>query len=156
MIEIVRAHALDPAELLPLVEESVAAGDRFMRRLHDGYASGANRYEKPGEAFFVAREDGALIGTCGLNQDPYLGDPAIGRVRHVYVLARARRQGLARRLLAAALAEAARGGQFRWLTLRTENPAAAALYRAHGFSEAPRFPDASHWLALPAPGDRAD
>ena len=35
--------------------------------------------------------EGRLVGVCGLNVDPYLDDPSVGRVRHLYVLVAARR-----------------------------------------------------------------
>ena len=33
----------------------------------------------------MAEFAGEIVGVCGLNIDPYLGDACVGRVRNVYV-----------------------------------------------------------------------
>jgi GNAT superfamily N-acetyltransferase len=139
-------HASAIALLHPLEEEALGDGYRFMSRLRTELEDGSNRFYKPGEALFLAWQDDAVVGVCGLNQDPYLGDPRIGRVRHLYVCKGARRFGVGRALVEAVI-EAARGA-FDTLTLRTENPDASRLYRSLGFSEEPRFNEATHWLAF--------
>jgi GNAT superfamily N-acetyltransferase len=115
-----------------LVVESERAGLRLVRRLVDEWASGANRFDRPDEAFFVAVQDGRVIGVCGLNVDPFAGIPRVGRVRHLYVLTAHRRGGVGRRLVEAVV-EAA-GNRFDELRLRTQNPAAARLYERLGFA----------------------
>jgi GNAT superfamily N-acetyltransferase/2'-5' RNA ligase len=115
----------------PLVAESEGAGLRLVRRLVDDWASGANRFDRPGEAFFVAVQDGRVIGVCGLNVDPYAGIARVGRVRHLYVLTAHRRRGVGRSLVQAVV-EAA-GDRFDELRLRTQDPAAARLYECLGF-----------------------
>jgi GNAT superfamily N-acetyltransferase len=87
-----------------------------------------------------------LVGLCGRNIDPYLSDPKIGRVRHLYVARDARRCGVGR-LLVGAIIRGARG-HFRLLTLRTDDPQAAAFYRALGFREWTEGSTATHWIAL--------
>jgi GNAT superfamily N-acetyltransferase len=115
-----------------LVSESEKDGLRLVRRLVDDWAGGDNRFDRPGEAFFVALQDGRVIGVCGLNVDPYAGVPRVGRVRHLYVLTAHRRGGVGRSLVEAVVAEAA--DRFEELRLRTQNPAAARLYERLGFT----------------------
>jgi GNAT superfamily N-acetyltransferase len=96
-IERLGDHSL--AALEPLVVESERDALRFLRRLLDEWASGRNRFDRPGEALFGARLDRGLVGVCGLNLDPYAASPAVGRVRHLYVLTTHRRRGVGRRLV---------------------------------------------------------
>lgn len=91
-----------------LVDESERQGYRFVRRLADEWASGANRFDRPGEALFAARIDGRLVGACGLNVDPYTRVVGVGRVRHLYVLADYRRLGVGRQLVEQVLDAAGR------------------------------------------------
>src|SRR5712692_11944046 len=91
-----------------LLAESEEAGSRFVRRLVEEWASGANQFDRPGEVLFGARIGGRLVGLCGLNVDPYAADERVGRVRHLYVLSAFRRLGVGQRLVAEVV-EAARG-----------------------------------------------
>ena len=94
----------------------------------------------------VATEGETPVAVCGLNRDPYLGDPGVGRVRHLYVLKAYRHLGLGRSLVQAVM-DAAQG-HFHMLTLRTENPVAARLYVSLGFVEEPAVEHATHWCRL--------
>jgi GNAT superfamily N-acetyltransferase len=114
-----------------LLAESEQAGIRFVRRLVEEWGSGANRFDRPGEALFGARAGGQWVGVCGLNIDPYAAEERVGRVRHLYVLLSFRRLGVGRRLVAEVV-EAARG-RFDALRLRTNNPTAARFYERLGF-----------------------
>ena len=129
-----------------LVAESEAEGLRFVRRLVEEWASGANRFDRPGETLLVARQAGQIVGVCGLNEDPYAGAPRIGRVRHLYVRRSVRRLGVGRALLGEVLRAA--GGSFDHLRLRTENPVAAALYEGLGFRRTTGAAGCSHLLEL--------
>src|SRR5437870_5417244 len=93
---------------------------------------GAAGFVRAGEALFAARVDGRIVGVCGLNRDPYTAEARVGRVRHLYVLEAHRRHGVGRRLVAAVMAAAC--STFDRLRLRTNNPEAASLYEAMGFS----------------------
>jgi RimJ/RimL family protein N-acetyltransferase len=138
-----------PANTLDaLVAESERAGLGLVRRLVDEWASGANRFDRPGEAFFAAMLDGRVIGVCGLNVDPYAGGPGIGRVRHLYVLTAHRRGGVGQRLVEAVV-EAA-GDRFGELRLRTHNPAAERLYERLGFARCTDANASSHRRRLPS------
>ena len=136
-----------PAGLLdPLVADSERAGVRFVRRLVEEWASGRNRFDRPGEALFAARLDGQVVGVCGLNVDPYTATPRVGRVRHLYVLSAYRRLGAGQRLVAEVVAVAR--SRFDTLRLRTENEAAARLYERMGFERRPDVADCTHLMGL--------
>src|SRR5687768_3503278 len=135
--------------LATLVMDSEAQGVRFVRRLVDEWATGVNRFDQPGEALFVARRAGAVVGVCGLNIDPYVGrdgERRVGRVRHLYVVSTHRRLGIGDRLLGEVLAAAR--GVFELVRLRTGNPAAAALYERHGFRPTGGEPHCTHIIAV--------
>jgi GNAT superfamily N-acetyltransferase len=129
-----------------LVAESERHGLRFIRRLSEEWTSGANRFDRPGEALFVARVGERVVGVCGLNVDPYTAEPRVGRVRHLYVLSGQRRLGVGRRLVSEVI-EAARG-RFDRLRLRTENPGAAQFYEAIGFRSSGATDNSTHVMVL--------
>jgi GNAT superfamily N-acetyltransferase len=146
-VRIERVNELAAEELQPLVVASVAEGYDFIERLAREFAENKNRFDKPGEAFFLAYDGDKLVGTTGLNVDPFMGDPTLGRIRRVYLLPEYRGHGTGRRLLVTAL-EAARP-VFRGLTLWTNNPVAANLYESVGFVLSEDYGDhTTHFLAL--------
>ena len=144
-MQVERLRDLQPGMLSDLVDEAERAGLRFPGRLVAEWASGANRFGRPGEALFVARAGSRVIGICGLNVDPFTTAPRVGRVRHLYVLEAHRRNGVGRGLVEAVI-RAARG-VFDRLRLRTNNPAAARLYESIGFSRCAEA-DCTHALDL--------
>jgi GNAT superfamily N-acetyltransferase len=121
-------------------------GWRFVRRLADDWAAGTNRFDRPGEVLLAASADGTLAGGCGLSADPYAGNPAVGRVRRLYVLPPFRGRGVGR-LLVQAILESARG-RFRSVRVRTESAAAGRFYEGLGFVPAGGVPDCTHTLVL--------
>ncbi len=133
--------------LTALIAESERHGLRFVRRLAEDWTSGANRFDRPGEALFVARSSGQIVvGVCGLNIDPYTATPSVGRVRHLYVLLAHRHRGIGERLVTA-IVTAARG-RFARLRLRTQNPEAARLYERLGFRPSVDRGDCTHVMEL--------
>ncbi|MET2830641.1 GNAT family N-acetyltransferase [Mesorhizobium shangrilense] len=82
-----------------LKEESRLEGYWMLVRLADGWASGRNKFLKRGEALFGAWHGRDLAGVCGLNIDPYFEDRSQGRVRHLFVSAGHRRNGVGRMLV---------------------------------------------------------
>jgi len=142
-----RLSELPSAALGPLVAESEQAGLRFVHRLVEEWASGRNRFDRPGEACFAARVDGRLVGVCGLNVDPYTVESRVGRVRHLYVLSAYRKVGVGQRLVGEVIA--AGRGPFGMLRLRTQNEAAARLYERMGFRRCADVADCTHLLELP-------
>jgi GNAT superfamily N-acetyltransferase len=143
---IARVTDLSRGRLAALLAESEASGYRFVRRLVDEWERGMNRFTRPGEALFAAESGGQIVGICGLNFDPYLGDPRVGRVRHLYVLAACRGRGIARRLVEQAVAEAR--GHFDRLRLRGQEAGPARLYESLGFRQCAGMPDCTHILEL--------
>jgi GNAT superfamily N-acetyltransferase len=136
-----------------LVAESEREGWRFVRRLADEWAAGTNRFDKPGEALFIARLGGLIIGVCGLNADPYTADVATGRVRRLYVLPAFRGRGVGGQLVRAVLAAAA--GRLQRLRVRTDSLVAGRLYQRLGFQPVVGVEDCTHILDVVRvePGD---
>jgi GNAT superfamily N-acetyltransferase len=144
---VVETISTSPMECLgPLLADSEAAGLRLVRRLVDDWADGVTRFDGPGEALFIARLAGRVVGVCGLSVDPYARMPRVGRVRHLYVLRPQRQLGVGRRLMLEIIAAARRG--FDLVRLRTTNPAAAALYERLGFRRRDDVADCTHVLEL--------
>ena len=148
MTAVTRITDLDLAALEHLRAESSREGFRFLERLCEEWESGANRFDAPGEALFLATVDGRVVGVCGLNRDPYAHGPRIGRVRRLYVLSAHRRTGIGRALLEAVIARAR--DSFDLLRVRTES--ADAFCTARGFRRDDSDPEATHVLELTAFG----
>jgi len=145
-VAISRVTDLSRERLAVLLAESEAAGYRFVRRLVEEWDAGTNRFSRPVEALFTAESGGQIVGVCGLNVDPYLDDPWIGRVRNVYVLSSHRKRGVAGMLVAQAV-DSARG-HFGCLRLRGEEEGSARLYEALGFRPCARIPSCTHVMDL--------
>jgi GNAT superfamily N-acetyltransferase len=71
----------------------------------------------------------------------------VGRVRRLYVAPEARRIGVARRLVAAVLAEAR--GEFARLRVRTTTREGELFYQALGFHPITGVPAATHEIRAP-------
>jgi GNAT superfamily N-acetyltransferase len=151
-VTIDRIGDLEAGQLAALVAESEAQGLTFVRRLADEWATGVNRFDRPGEALFVARDDGRVVGVGGLNLDPYAAEPTVGRVRHLYVLTVYRRLGIGRRLVEE-IVETARG-RFERLRLSTSNPEAARLYERLGFRPRAGVAHCTHALEMSSQPER--
>ncbi|MCR8644417.1 GNAT family N-acetyltransferase [Paenibacillus sp. N1-5-1-14] len=136
---------LDTSILQQLVEESLTEGHNHMKRLIEDYDSGTNRFDQAGEALFVCRMNGKIVGVGGINQDPNKG-VGIGRLRRVYVLSAYRRHGIGRRLTEVVLERAKK--HYRTIVLRTYNPAAITLYQSLGFHEVLDEDQVTHELKL--------
>lgn len=139
----VTRRELDVAELGPLLTQASSEGFRHVGALRDEWLSGRNRFDGPGEAFFVAVLDGHTVGVCGLNVDPYANDSSVGRVRRLYVAPDVRRQGAGRALVAAVIAEAR--VSFQMLTLRTNED---LFFRAVGFERVEGVDTVTHQLVF--------
>jgi GNAT superfamily N-acetyltransferase len=136
-----------PAELEQLVQSSLAEGSRFVEVIRNQWNSGVNRFAKPGEAFFVAHYRDSLAGVCGLNRDPHSADPAVGRLRRLFVSRPFRRRGIGRALVLHTLAFARE--HFSLVRVRTDTPEADLFFRALDFSPVLSPQDATHELRLP-------
>jgi GNAT superfamily N-acetyltransferase len=144
MIMVASITDLELDSLDELRAESSREGFRFIERLCEEWASGSNRFNAPGEALFAAISNGQVVGTCGLNRDPYASDPRIGRVRRLYVAPAQRRHGVGRALLETVVTHARR--HFSLLRVRSE--AASEFYTAQGFRRIASDKDVTHVLEL--------
>jgi GNAT superfamily N-acetyltransferase len=115
-----------------MIAESLNADFPAIQRLADEWISKANRFDRNGEALFVAKQGDRIIGVCGLNIDPYANSATTGRVRHLYVMLEHRRRGIGRALVERVIDEASLN--FDHLHLRTHSNVADQFYRAIGFT----------------------
>ncbi|RUX09696.1 MULTISPECIES: GNAT family N-acetyltransferase [unclassified Mesorhizobium] len=113
-----------------LKDESRLEGYWMLVRLGDGWASGRNKFLKRGEGLFGIWHGRELAGVCGLNIDPYFEGRDQGRVRHLFVSARHRRNGLGRMLVETVIDRA--GQYFSVLNTRAP-PEAFGFYERLGF-----------------------
>lgn len=131
-----------PDDIGILLKAAREEGHNLVERLVDDWRDGSNRFDRSGEVALEARLNSRLVAVGGLNRDPYLHDPTVGRIRHVYVSPEVRGSG-AGRAVVQALIEHARAG-FTRVRLRTVTPAGTAFYLSLGFEETPDEPDATH------------
>jgi GNAT superfamily N-acetyltransferase len=143
---IVQIQELPSDQLAELVAESEQAGLQLVRRLQRDWQSGANRFDRPGEALFAAFDKDRAVGVCGLSIDPYCPLPRVGRVRHLYVLAERRRQLVGSLLVLEVMAIAPHA--FDRLRLRANDPLAARFYEQLGFRRCEGDSTATHELEL--------
>jgi GNAT superfamily N-acetyltransferase len=144
MTAIVKITDLDVGALERLRVESSLEGFRFVERLREEWISGANRFQAPEEALFLAMVGDQAIGVCGLNRDPYARDIRIGRVRRLYVLRERRSQGVGRALVDAVIAHA----RTHFDSLRVRTDAANDFFIARGFRRIEPPTEATHVLNL--------
>lgn len=125
-----RVGALPPG-FPALRDAALNEGWKILRVLEEDWASGALRFDAPGEGLFCAREEGALAGILGLSSDPYAEETSVARLRRLYVGPAYRGRGIGRELVEAA-ARAARAHGFRMLRVRAPAPS-WGFYEACGF-----------------------
>ncbi len=131
-VAIVRHGSTPSLDLGSLFNEAASEGHRFVARAATEWANGSNRFDQDGEGLFLAFAGEHTIGMCGLNIDPFLDDPTVGRLRHLYVTPHHRKAGIGRRLVCACLELA--DGSFRRVRLRTFDRMAAQFYEDLGFA----------------------
>ena len=119
--------------LQPLANEAILDGDTFIQKTIDEWVSGSNTFSKEGENFWSIVVNDVCIACGGINQDPFIDDTTVGRVRHVYVLKKYRGQGYSKILLNLIIQQAKK--YFTSLRLSTHNPIAASLYETLGFEK---------------------
>lgn len=140
--------SFDAQKLSPLLRKSQSEGYNLVLRLSEGWESGENRFDKPGEAFFAVEHEGRWLAVGGRSLDPYLGDAGAIRVRHVYVLPEWRGAGVGSALMKKILDIPP--GMFHRVTLRSLNPIARKFYERLGFTALGDGP-VTHELPLAAP-----
>ena len=114
-----------------LAGEAEAEGFRFVTRFVAELRSARIACDTPREFFLGAFDLHGLLGFGGVTPDPYVADPTTGRLRHLYVLATARRRGVGRLLVHALEERAARA--YRRLRLRTDTTVGAQFYERLGY-----------------------
>ena len=140
--KIIRLHELPVGQIQTLIEESQEDGFRFLHRLRDEWASGANRFESNGEALFACFSGPVLVGVGGINRQT----PTCGRLRRFYVRRDWRGKGIGRALVGRILSFAAL--HYAEVVLHTESASADAFYRALGFSRVPDSNNPTHRIPL--------
>jgi len=131
-IDVVRNALPKGFELL----RQAAAGEAYdmLSMLAKEWASGANRFDKPGEALVAAMDGGQLAGMGGVNQDPYV--PGALRMRRFYVYPPYRRKGVGRALASFLLNRPESAGKV--ITLNAPHLEAARFWESLGFIRDPR------------------
>lgn len=131
-VQLVRISDELPTDFPRLRAEADAEGHRHMARLETDWASGAQRFDREGEALLAAFAGGELVGIGGLTHEPEpAGEPAL-RMRRLYVSPDARRSGVARAIASALTQEGF--GHVALLTVHAGNPGADAFWGAQGFT----------------------
>jgi ribosomal protein S18 acetylase RimI-like enzyme len=139
-VEVRRADAVDVEELAPLFD----AYRRFYGRAGDPEAARRflrDRLERAESVAFIARDESGAMGFTQLY--PSFSSVALGGIfvlNDLYVAPRARRRGVGRSLITAAVDHARDAGAVR-LTLSTarSNTVAQALYESMGWRRDDRF-----------------
>jgi N-acetylglutamate synthase-like GNAT family acetyltransferase len=137
--EVQRIQYLPIQEFTEMLAESKTTGFRAIERLVTDWETGVNRFDRPGEALFIARQGAPqsgsgsdrILGVCGLNRDPYINSSQIGRVRRLYVMQDSRCQGIGRTLVHQIIEVAKLS--FDRLHVRTTNPVTAQFYQSLSF-----------------------
>jgi len=145
MVAEARAISEPPPDLARLLDAAQSEGHNLVTRLVEEWGDGSNRFDRRGEVLAEVRCDGDLCAVGGLNVDPYMDDPAVGRIRHVYVHPSRRRQGVGKTLIEF-LVEQARG-RFERVRLRSARMPGPDFYAALGFAETDES-NATHVLEL--------
>ena len=85
-----------PADFHTIRGEARAEGYRFLDRLANDWASGAMRFDRPGEALLAAYSESVLAAIGGITIEPVI--PNALRMRRFYVRTDFRRTGIGRAL----------------------------------------------------------
>jgi GNAT superfamily N-acetyltransferase len=140
---------------ISVVKDTLPPGFELLRRAADGeayemltvladeWATGANRFDKPGEALVAAREGTVLAGMGGINQDIYFAGAL--RMRRFYVYPPYRRRGVGRAIATFLLERPESQGKL--ITLNAPHAEAARFWESLGFV---RDKDAGHTHIRPA------
>jgi len=131
--------------LIDLARDARQDGYRFVQRTIDEWLLRINAFSKDGEILNGILLGDKIIAIGGLNIDPYMDDPSIGRVRHMYVHRDYRENGLSKVLMKKIIKDAKKS--FRLLRLSTNNEVAVALYENLGFEKV-KVHKATHVLTL--------
>lgn len=114
-----------------LVAEARAEHVAYLDRMKAEWHAGKTRFDQPGEILLGAFDGPVLLGVCGLSIYPYLDNPRVGRLRHLFVAGAGRGKGVGSALVDAILAHAQR--HFTVVRLRTDPDIRGAFYASFGF-----------------------
>lgn len=141
----IRPVALPLTGFEVLLAEARSERVAFLDRMKAEWETGANRFSQPGEVLLGAFDGDQLLGVCGLNIDPYEDDPAMGRLRHLFVAQAGRGRGTGKALVEAILKHAR--GRFSAVRLRTDPDIRGSFYESLGFHVISK-PQATHEIVL--------
>ena len=130
MIRIARIFEL-PNDIRILRAEADGGGIRNMALLVDEWASGMQRFNRPGEALFAAFDGDALAGAGGVTGEPHTSVHAM-RMRRLYVLQIHRRRGVGRLLAKNMIRHGFESAPLLTCNARA-TPAAAPFWESLGF-----------------------
>ena len=119
-----------PGGFATLRAEADAENIRNVSRLEQDWASGAERFERPGEILLAAFDDETLVAVGGLTIEP---DPAVRalRLRRLYVRPAWRKRGIGRALATGLIEHGFQSVDL--LTLNAGVPGASGFWEALGF-----------------------
>jgi ribosomal protein S18 acetylase RimI-like enzyme len=149
MSEFQRVQTLPTDALAPLLVASTAEGFRFVERLVREWQECNARFDGPGELLLAAYQGTSIVAIGGLTADPYTNEPALGRLRHLYVRPDTRRRGIGKRLVQAL--ERAAQETYCALVLRADTQTAGRFYEALGYTPLPVGGTATHRRELTMP-----
>jgi ribosomal-protein-alanine acetyltransferase len=117
-----------------MTSADIAAVAALDQKLFSGESWSETAFEEslsdPSRTFWIVREQGALLGFCGLSQSMEQGD-----ILNIGVEPSARGKGLGSLLLKEAIDHFAKeGGKELFLEVRASNTAAKGLYEKFGFA----------------------
>lgn len=132
-MDIIRIDGELPGDIDTLAPFATAEGIGIIDTLIAEWASGENRFNRPGEVLFTARIDGHLAGTGGLTHDYNFPDAL--RMRRFYVHPEFRRHRVARALAERAIAHAR--SHATWLTCHAGTESGVRFWQRMGFLPVP-------------------
>ena len=109
-----------------LIALSEAEGFHFLKRITREFGADPAYFDSDRSLVLGACDGARLVAVGGLTPDPYIDDPTVGRIRHVYVASAYRRGGIGRRLITALEGRARK--VYVYLRLRTDTASGAAFY----------------------------
>jgi len=128
-MDLIRISGALPADIGTLSPFATDEGVGIIDTLITEWASGANRFDGPGEALFTARVAGRLVGTGGITRDRNF--PQALRMRRFYVHPEHRNAGIAQSLATRLVADARR--HTGWLTCHAGTAAGVRFWERMGF-----------------------
>lgn len=131
MIQLVRIIDELPDDFERLRTEAAANGHRHIERLSQDWNSGTQRFANDGEALLAAYQAGELVGIGAITREPSkIAEPAL-RLRRLFVSPGARRNGVARSIVAALIQEGFDSAAL--LTVHAGDATAVTFWEAQGF-----------------------